>query len=80
VRERIDHVAPVSLDLFEPRLRPLLGSFVVVAERPRHRPPKQVGGGSDKSRRGEFVGDLADVRIDAMDGAGQHYRPRSRGS
>ena len=33
-------------------------------------------GGGDKAGRGEFVGDLADVCIDAMDGAGQHHRRR----
>src|SRR5205823_14733168 len=51
-------------------------SFVVVAERSRHRAPEQIGRRRDEAVTGELVGNLADVGVDTVHGAGQHYRRR----
>jgi len=65
--------SPVLI-FFEPRLRALRRTLVLVGQWPGHRPPEQVGRRGDIAVAGEFLGDLADVGIDAVNGAGEHHR------
>ncbi len=53
----------------------LAGEFAVGAgERPGDRAPEQVGRGGDKSVRGKFVGEIAQILVDAVHGTREHHR------
>ena len=43
-----------------------MGPRVAGRERPRNRPPEQVGSGGDESRRGEFVGSYPFERLNQI--------------
>ena len=73
--KRVGDVGFAGLDFFRPRLRALAGEFAVGArERAGDGAPEQIGRGRDKTVRGEFVGKIAQVLVDAMDGACEHHR------
>jgi hypothetical protein len=57
------------------RLRTFGGEFAVgTGEGARNGAPEQVGRCRDKTVRSEFIGEIAQVLIDAVHGARQHYR------
>ena len=72
MRQRVRHVGLAGSDLLEPRLGALGGALVVLSHRAGDRPPEQVGRRGDEALGGELVGDVAQVLVDAVDGAGQH--------
>jgi hypothetical protein len=74
MRERVRHVGFARPDFLGPRLRALGRAAILVRERPRHRPPEQVGRGCDIAVRGELVSKRTDIRVDAMHGGGEHDR------
>ena len=72
IGEHVDEIALAGLDLLEPRLRALLGAAVVMGQRSRQRAPEQIGRRGDDAVCGKFVGDGADVGIDAVDRGREH--------
>ena len=72
VFERVGHVGLARFDVFQPRLAARSGARILMRERPRYRAPEQVGRGGDIARGGKFVGDPAQILVDANNGIGQH--------
>jgi hypothetical protein len=62
-RQCIGHIGVALFDLFEPRLRALLGAPIVMGGRPGNRAPEQVRRGRDDVMGGELVGDRDDIGI-----------------
>ena len=57
------------------RLRRAASSFAIGAgEGPGDGAPEQIGRGGDVTVRGEFVGEIAQILVDAVDGACEHHR------
>ena len=69
----IGHVGFAGLYFFRPWLSALGGAFAVGAgEGAGDRAPEQIGRRGDVSVRGKFVGEIAEIPVDPVDGARQH--------
>src|SRR5262249_46251484 len=65
-RQRVGEIALAGPDLVQARLAARRGALVVARERSGYGAPEEVRRGGDVAARSEFVGNTAQVRVDAV--------------
>ena len=72
MRQRVHHVGLAGLDLLEPRLRALGARLSSCGSGPGTERQNRSGAAAMDAVRGELVGEIADVLVDAVHGGGEH--------